>query len=75
MTTTTKQTFTPDQKATALDHAKKSLDRREKLQCTLYRNSFAHWGNSTCISRTIDTIRDMLNGKATNRQYAYWLHH
>ena len=57
----------------AIRNAEKSLELRQEYAKKIRRNSFSAWGNDKCISRTIDTIRDMRNGNASDRQYAYWV--
>lgn len=67
--------ITEEQKQQALSNAVRSVNARIDADQKIRRNSFSEWGNDKCISRTKDTIRDMKNGYASDRQYQYWLNH
>ena len=57
----------------AIRNAEKSLELRQNYAKNIRRNSFAAWGNDKCIGRTIDTLRALRNGTASDRQIAYWV--
>lgn len=74
--TATKKPLTEQQKQQALANARARLEYRRAVYAkAVRRNSFSQWGNEKCISRTLDTIRDMERGVASDSQYRYWLNH
>lgn len=70
-----KQQFTEEQKQAALERVEKEIAVRREADKSIRRNSFAEWGNDKCISRALDTKRNMKDGVASDAQYRYWLNH